>query len=309
MSSTTIKVSPTVMKKMQDKYQSSLLSTPAHAVFRAKVQGVTITAYQSGKVLFQGAQHESVAGEWINEDQTHTVTSSKVGAHLPQAISQWTLIGSDEVGNGSYFGPLAVCAVYLETDRQAEVKALGVKDSKLLTDPQIRTIAEQLKANIPYQLSLIQPVTYNQLQAKYNANALKAKAHNHNLKLLIEKLSLKEKESLQGILIDEFAAAKTYYGYLKGYEIPCQDQTYFARKAESIHLAVACASIIARDAFIESLEELGKEFGRALPSGAGHNVDVFASQLVTELGQDVLARTAKLHFANTKKAMELSKKR
>ena len=61
---------------------------------------------------------------------------------MPADFSQWSVVGSDEVGNGSYFGgPLVVCAVYASKDQLPALKALGVKDSKMLTDPQIRAMA------------------------------------------------------------------------------------------------------------------------------------------------------------------------
>ena len=41
------------------------------------------------------------------------------------------MIGSDEVGNGSYFGPVTVCAAYVDKSMISKLKALGVRDSKI----------------------------------------------------------------------------------------------------------------------------------------------------------------------------------
>ena len=40
---------------------------------------------------------------------------------------------------------LVVCAVYASKDQLPALKALGVKDSKMLTDPQIRAMAPKNK--------------------------------------------------------------------------------------------------------------------------------------------------------------------
>ena len=59
------------------------------------------------------------------------------------------LIGTDEVGNGSYFGGLAVVASFVTPDQHAFLRKLGVGDSKTLTDQKIRQIAPVLKEKNP----------------------------------------------------------------------------------------------------------------------------------------------------------------
>ena len=73
-------------------------------------------------------------------------------------------------------------------------------------------------------------------------------------------------------------------------------------------MAVACASIIARAWFLESLTTFGAPYDVVLPSGAGSNVDAFAAKLIKKFGPDVLRETAKLHFKNTEKALALARK-
>ena len=73
-------------------------------------------------------------------------------------------------------------------------------------------------------------------------------------------------------------------------------------KAEGKYLAVAVSSIIARDLFLENLENLGRELGYQLPSGAGTASDKVASQILQAYGMQGLNFCAKLHFKNTEKA-------
>lgn len=303
MSSQTLVLSPEQIKDMQTHYQAYLQSPVPYSIFRAKKNGVVITAYQSGKVLFQGHGAEAEAALWGSSTSKNTQSTSIASNHLPSGFADWTIIGSDEVGNGSYFGALTVCAVYLPKERQALMKELGVKDSKQLTDKQIVDLAWQIKECVPYHLTVCSPEKYNEANQTRNANEIKVSLHNFTLLKLMAKLSTEEKNELQGILIDEFTTEKNYYKYLKNETTPYIGKIHFEKKGESHHLAVACASIIARAAFLESLTDLGKPYNLVLPSGAGLNVDQIGRRLVKQFGAQVLDKTAKLHFANTKKIL------
>ncbi|MBS4456796.1 ribonuclease HIII [Tuanshanicoccus lijuaniae] len=306
MAQHTLLLSSEIIQTMQQYYAKQMLSAVEYSIFRAKKNGVTITAYQSGKVLFQGARAIQEAQKWTEEELDTSPAPTKPNnstSSLPENFSQWTIIGSDEVGNGSYFGALTVCAVYLPADKQDLMKELGVKDSKALSDKQIVNLAWQIKASVPYHLTVCPPHKYNEANQTRNANGIKVALHNFTIQKLVAKLSEEEQASLQGVLIDQFVAEKKYYDHLKKEQHPYTTNVYFEKKGESHHLAVACASIIARAAFLESLETLGKQYHIVLPSGAGANVDHIGVQLVKKYGPHILPSIAKMHFANTKKIM------
>ena len=69
----------------------------------------------------------------LTSKKTKTLSSS----NLPTNISQLSMIGSDEVGTGDYFGPITVCAAYVRQDQIHLLKELGVQDSKNLNDEKI----------------------------------------------------------------------------------------------------------------------------------------------------------------------------
>lgn len=48
-----------------------------------------------------------------------------------------SIVGSDEVGTGDFFGPMTVVAVYVDAKQIPLLKELGVKDSKNLNDDQL----------------------------------------------------------------------------------------------------------------------------------------------------------------------------
>ncbi|MBG9983094.1 ribonuclease HIII [Aerococcaceae bacterium DSM 111020] len=307
--SITLKLPDKQRQKMKSYYQDYLVDAVPYSDFRAKINGTTITAYTSGKVLFQGKQAEKEAQQWENISATpiqKAVAKNASDDSLPQRFSEWTIIGNDEVGNGSYFGALTVASCYLPKEKQALIRELGVKDSKLLSDTQIRDLAWQIKATIPYALTICNPSDYNRGVAKLNANGIKVSLHNFTIQKLLRDLSEEQKNKLQGTLIDQFTPEANYYKHLKNEHNPYTDQLYFVKKGESHHLAVACASIIARDAFLESLEVLGEPYGVVLPSGANQTVDQFAARLIKQYGVEVLDVTAKKHFKNTEKAMKIA---
>ena len=302
MSSVTILAQAQLINKMQQYYKSNLIQSVPYSIFRAKINTVTVTAYTSGKVLFQGSHAEEEAQKWSSQQVNDTPQKFTQKTSFNR-YNQLTLIGSDEVGNGSYFGSLTVCAVYLSPDDFELARELGIKDSKLLTDRQIREIAWQLKESFTHHLTICDPIKYNQNIDRLNAVGIKVSLHNFTIQKLIAKLSDEQRSHLDGVMIDEFTSKQNYLKYLRQEKYPYQQNLIFEKKAESLHLSVACASIIARDAFLTSLERLGQDYHLTLPSGAGTNVDKIGKQLVQKYGPDILKQLAKVHFKNTEKIL------
>jgi ribonuclease HIII len=70
-------------------------------------------------------------------------------------------------------------------------------------------------------------------------------------------------------------------------------------------LAVAAASILARDGFVKGLAKLEKEFNVELPKGASVAVDEAAKKFVAEQGAENLPKIAKVHFRTALRAQGL----
>mgnify|MGYP002734276547 CR=1 FL=1 len=103
MGNTVLTLTPDAIKKMNDYYAKFLNPvTPQGGIFAARTPSCSITAYKSGKVLFQGKDAEKEAARWGTP--SITAPQKKAGSHLPADISSMSLIGSDEVGTGDYFG-------------------------------------------------------------------------------------------------------------------------------------------------------------------------------------------------------------
>lgn len=69
------------------------------------------------------------------------------------------------------------------------------------------------------------------------------------------------------------------------------------------NIAVAAASILARDEFLRTLRALGREIGFSLPKGATH-VEMAAKELVKKYGETMLDYAAKRHFKTTKRVLK-----
>jgi ribonuclease HIII len=302
------------IEKMKTFYQDDLATKlPQGAIFSAKPHNCSITAYKSGKVLFQGANHEQEALIWSEfaksqpqpTSRSKEVVKEKTVGNNPQ-FSRMSLIGSDEVGTGDYFGPITVVAAFVSKEDFAELTELGVKDSKGMKDDQISKIAKILIKKIPYSLLVLPNEKYNSLQAKgMNQGKMKAILHNQALLHLKKKLA---NTSYDGILIDQFVERGIYYRYIADQKDKVQEENmFFQTKAESLHLSVAAASIIARYAFVKEMDKLSELAGFEIPKGAGSHVDKAAAKLIEIHGVDALTKFCKVHFANTDKAKKLLK--
>ncbi|EFM28736.1 ribonuclease HIII [Streptococcus gallolyticus] len=296
-----------VMKMGKDDLQNLIKALTSQQVnnnnpyvtFAAKVKGVTVLVYTSGKVVFQGANAETIAEQFGYQSASKSTSDTVSGQNMP-------LIGSDEVGNGSYFGGLAVVASFVTPDDHALLKKLGVDDSKNLTDSKIRQIAPVLENNIKHKALLLSPQKYNQVVGKgkmHNAVSVKVALHNQAIYLLLQDGVKPEK-----IVIDAFTSRQNYQKYLKNEANQFANPLTLEEKAEGKYLAVAVSSIIARNLFLENLDKLSQEVQYKLPSGAGSQSDKVASQILAAYGMSGLEHTAKLHFANTQKAQALLKK-
>ena len=66
------------------------------------------------------------------------------------------------------------------------------------------------------------------------------------------------------------------------------------------NIAVAAASIIARDAFERRRKDLERKFGMDLPPGASARVVAAARAFARRYGRDALVEAAKTHFKTMK---------
>lgn len=266
-----------------------------YIIARAKLTHATITFYKTNVVLFQGVNETIEYNIWANRFG-YTVDQSKKAVQAD--FSSLSAIGSDEVGTGDYFGPIVVCAAYVSSSMIEQLRLLGVKDSKLLTDKQMIPMALKLSQMIPYSIVYLDPERINLLSKKRNnLNFVKAYLHNKAINSILKKTN---GVKCDAILIDEFTPKEKYFEYLSQEKDVVQNVTLIPN-GEKAHMSVAAASILARVTFLRELSKISKTYDFEIYKGAGPEVDKNAISFVKANGWDELKKIAKIKFSNTER--------
>lgn len=218
---------------------------------------------------------------------------------IPAERHNWDAwIGTDEAGKGDYFGSLVVAGVYVNPDNHSILHTLGVRDGKQLTDLRVRKLAQEIQRHCDDYISLVElkPSEYN---ARYNA----LKKNGQNLNDLLASLHTEVIRNLlnryvdcRHVLVDRFAKEEVLATQLR-FGTNSRVKLVQIPKAES-DIGVAAASIIARNAFLQRLEQLSKDYQIQLPKGAFQVIDA-GKQFVEQHGAKALHYVAKQHFRTT----------
>jgi ribonuclease HIII len=267
-----------------------------------------ITFYpKSGSVVIGGVpsplkdalEHWKKGTEALVEDTRQKLSASAEPKSISKELQDIITaphIGMDESGKGDWFGPLVISAVFVNSKTREELERVGVRDSKSLNSAAIQRKAEQIKQIVPEEqrtVLLLEPVLYNrQYERLGNINLVLAEAYaqaahevcrsTHASVIVCDQFSLKTDR-----LNNAFATRN----------LPAPHQYH---KAESISMAVAAASILAKAAFDQALQRLGKVAGlqSSLPKGASDvsHLQRTARQIIDNAGLQALGHYAKLNF-------------
>ncbi len=220
--------------------------------------------------------------------------------------------GSDESGKGDYFGPLVVCCAYTDESLSAKMQKLGVKDCKQMTDKTVLTIGASLRSLLGpngYSVVKLGPAAYNRLYAKMrNINRMLAWAHASAIEELLQKQT-----GCHRVVVDQFAPTEAVIQRaLK--PLGRNAEVIQRHKAES-DIAVAAASVIAREIFLRDIAKMGEEVfageavseeehKRTVPIGSSDpRVRQLAEEMVRKEGPCWLMNHCKAHFQTTDKVL------
>lgn len=219
-----------------------------------------------------------------------------VGRAEEKAMGCW--MGTDESGKGDFFGPLVAAGVVVDAAMAEFLVHLGIRDSKKLKDDKISLLAQTIRQQYPDRYCEVElvPERYNSLyrqlvQEGKNLNHLLAWAHVR----IIENLAEKHPQCERAI-VDQFAKPGVIEQRLmsKGKAL----QVLQMHRAES-DVAVAAASVLARDRFVKRMDALAQQFGQPFPKGASPAVVAAGRDFVQRYGKERLGEVAKLHFRTT----------
>lgn len=271
--------------------------TVPYTVVAVETGTCRICLYTSGKCTIQGKG----APDFIEFELEPKVILPTGGAGIINRPPEAPHMGSDESGKGDYFGPLVVCAVYVNANIAEKMYDIGIRDCKTLSDRQVEALGSEVMRLLGNRYAVVQinPTKYNELYERVsNVNKILAWAHAR----VIENLLLAVPDCPMA-LADQFGGEHLIQQALfeKGRRIKLEQR----HKAES-DIAVAAASVIARCLFLRELTVLGKTAGLQgpLPKGASSIVIETARGIFEKKGPDALKDLCKWHFKTTESLYE-----
>lgn len=267
-----------------------------YADFCYEAETVNVAYYpKKGRLLIQGRGSDTFVTDILRLQPEEKAPSLR--ETLPALVDTTPHFGIDESGKGDYFGPLVVAGVYTDERCAAELVRLGCRDSKTIPDDKkIHAIATKIKktAGVVYEVICIGPRRYNELYAEIgNLNRLLAWGHARVIAALHEKVP-----TCPRALSDQFANEWVLKRALGQRRIPVQLEQ--RTKAES-DVAVAAASILARDRFVQWMQQTAEASKCPMPLGCAPHVTRAAQHFIATHGRNRLQDVAKLHFKVTQK--------
>ena len=275
-----------------------------YARFAAEKDKTNVVFYESAKLVIQGKGTQEFI-EFVLEPEI--LKEARLGY---EAVLNPELLlprfGVDESGKGDFFGPLCVAGAYINESVIRAWKDAGVRDSKhISSDKRIRELAELIQ-NTPGCVTSVVPIgneSYNRLYAKMKSvNAMLAWGHARVIENLMGQRHRMTPPPVRAIS-DQFASSK---------EVVAKALMTLGREIELVQkhraeedLAVAAASILARNEFVTRLGKLEKQFEMKLPKGASAAVDAAAKEFVGKYGAENLVKVAKMHFRTALRAQGL----
>ncbi len=268
--------------------------TKPYAIFAARKGKLNVTVYEKGpKVLIQGKDTEDFIRFTLEPEVLGEARLGYEEILEPDRFEPH--FGIDESGKGDFFGPLVIAGAYTDATIARRLIEAGIMDSKRVTSPaRIRALAAIIKGmpGCTTAVICIGPERYNSMFASFkNLNRLLAWGHAR----AIESLAAARPDCPR-TLSDQFARPEILQRALKekGLTLQLEQRT----KGES-DTAVAAASILARERFIDWMDKASTSLGIKLPLGASDAVVEAGRALVARDGREALAKYAKLHFRTT----------
>ncbi len=263
-----------------------------YTLYFAQKDRLTVAVYEKGpKCVVQGRGTQEFVQFTLEPEVLGEARFGYEEVHNPEMFQPH--FGVDESGKGDFFGPLVIAGVYTDGTNTRTLMDAGIQDSKRIgSDARIREIGKKIRdtEGVAFSTITLAPQKYNELYKKFgNLNRLLGWGHAKVIENLID-----QRPDCPRALSDKFAN-------------PVLIQRAFGEKARHIQLdartkaesdvAVAAASILARERFINWMRDTSRELDVTLPRGSSDpQVKVLGRELVARLGPEVLLRVAKVHF-------------
>jgi ribonuclease HII len=184
--------------------------------------------------------------------------------------------GTDEAGRGSIVGPMVIGSVLLDKRGGDQLKKLGVKDSKKLSPNRRGKLAPVIEEiSIGHMITYVTPWnidSYVRRRKKYTTlNRLEAE---------VVAIHLRQLRPSVAYLDSPYPAPKVYRDMVRELVGDMSVRIVSQNRAESAHIEVAAASVLAKVRRDEIIGELGLKLG---DFGSGYPSDPRTRRFVLEL--------------------------
>jgi ribonuclease HIII len=262
-----------------------------YALFSAKKGKLNVTVYEKGpKVLVQGRETEDFVRFTLEPEVLGEARLGYEEVLQPDMFEPH--FGIDESGKGDFFGPLVIAGVYSDAAIARALLDAGIMDSKRITsDKRIRELAGKIRdiPGLAHSVVAIGPEKYNELHGRFgNVNRLLAWGHARVIANLAG-----QRPDCPRALSDQFARPEVLGRALKQQRVDIELEQRTKGEAD---VAVAAASILARERFVDWMRKTSAAAGIELPFGASDAVIEAGRQVVERHGAAALGRVGKLHF-------------
>jgi len=183
------------------------------------------------------------------------------------------ICGIDEAGRGPVIGPLVICGVLVDEEGEESLKAIGVKDSKLLTPRQREALFEKIKKIVKnYEIIAIEPSEIDMAVDGIGAKNLNFLESNKTIEII-------NKLSPERAYIDcPSPNLRAYKEHLQDL-IKTKTELVVAHKADAKYITVGAASILAKVTRDREIEKLAKKYGEI---GSGYPADPITKKFLRE---------------------------
>jgi ribonuclease HII len=174
-------------------------------------------------------------------------------------------LGIDDAGRGPVIGPMVLAGCLIEEKMEKELKKLGVKDSKQLTQKRREFLAEKIKQSAEtFEIVLAHPEEIDgKNKSGINLNALEAIKTAEIINRINKGFAkIKVIVDCPSVSIEKWTDyLKTKINNLSNLEIHCE------HKADINHVSVSAASILAKCTREVEMGKLREKYGSEMGSG------------------------------------------
>jgi len=175
------------------------------------------------------------------------------------------IAGVDDAGRGSVIGPLVIAGIMVEEENLSRLRALGVKDSKLLSPRRRQQLKQEiLKLALRFHVIKLSPAQIDQVVEKgrklYKLNRLEAQTMAKVIEALKPDIAYVDASDVLAERFKEHIEEK----------LPFRVKIVSEHKADATYPVVSAASIIAKVERDRAVQELTKKHG---DMGSGYAAD------------------------------------